>query len=87
MLDQEIEYHDRMRPEWLNTLRGRFVLVKDSALVGAFDNPDQAIAEGARQFGLSSFLVRRVEPHQEAIQIPAFTPGILRADSAHLNSR
>jgi hypothetical protein len=81
MLEQELHVYDEHLSEWLGQYRGRFVLVKGAELVGVFNTVDEALAEGARRFGLSSFLVRRVEPVQEEVRIPALTLGLLRADS------
>jgi hypothetical protein len=79
MLEEERRFYAEHLDEWLSRLPGKFVLVKDSELVGAFDTVDEALAEGARRFGLTSFLVRRVEPEQAEVNIPALTLGVLHA--------
>jgi len=48
-----------------------------------FDTEEQAISEGARQFGLQPFLVRRVHSKEQEVSIPALTLGILRANPTH----
>lgn len=59
------------------------MLVKDAELIGAFNTIDDALAEGARRFGLTPFLVRQVTATKEKeIDIPALKLGILRADSS-----
>ena len=82
MLEQERDYYDQHVAEWLRLHPGRFVLVKGSELVGTFDTIKEALAEGARRYGLTSYLIRRVEPTPPAIQIPALSLGLLHADSA-----
>ena len=81
MLEQERAFYERNLPQWLERYAGRFVLIKGEELIGTFDTVDDALAEGARRFGLESFLVRRVEAAPQEIQIPALTFGLLRADS------
>ncbi len=80
MLAEERQFYDDHLQEWLRDYPGRFVLVRGKELIGVFDTPDDALAEGARRFGLSSFLVRRVEPVQQEIKVPALTLGLLNAD-------
>ena len=82
MLEEERDYYDQHLDEWLRQYPGRFVLVKGAELVGAFDTMEDALAEGARRFGLTSYLIRRVEPTQPIVHIPALSLGLLHADSA-----
>jgi hypothetical protein len=83
MLAEERRYYDEHLPEWLERIPGRFVLVRGQDLVGQFDTYEEALAEGARRFGLSPYLVRRVEHHQPEVSAPALTLGLLNADSQH----
>jgi hypothetical protein len=83
MLDQEIKYYREHLGEWLTQYPQRFVLVKGNELVGTFDTQEQALTEGVRRFGLSSFLIRRVQEHQDEIRIPALTLGLLNGNSTH----
>lgn len=82
MLEQEISYYQSHLNEWLSRYPGKIVVVKGEELIGVFDDQDSALAEGARRFGLSSFLVRPVQAQQEEIHIPALTLGLLNADLA-----
>lgn len=77
MLEKERTFFQQHREEWLSKFPGKFVLVKGEELIGAFNTPDDALIEGARRFGLDSFLVRRVEQAEEDVYIPALTLGIL----------
>ena len=80
MLEQERAYYDAHLQEWLQRFADRFVLVKGQELIGTYDTQEGALSDGARRFGLSSFLIRRVEPTQPVFSAPALTLGILRAD-------
>jgi len=78
MLEQERQFFSDQAGEWEKTHPGKFVVVKDRALVGFFDSLDEALSAGAARFGLKSFLVRRIGARAEAVQIPALTLGLLR---------
>jgi hypothetical protein len=87
MLDEERQYYQENQAEWLKQYAGRIVLVKGRQLIGVFNTPDEAMAEGARRFGLTNFLVRRVDAAEEEIRIPALTLGLLRGHTPHPTSR
>lgn len=82
MLEKERQYYDEKLSEWTGIYEGKFVLVKGHELIGVYDDPDAALAEGARQFGMTSFLVRQVVPVQQEVSVPALTLGILRVDTS-----
>jgi Family of unknown function (DUF5678) len=83
MLETERKYFSEHFDELNSRYPGKYVLIKDSNLIGAFNTIEEALADGARRFGLIPFLVRQVTavPEKE-INIPALTLGLLRADSS-----
>jgi len=80
MLEKDLEFFNRSLPEWLKQYPGKVALVKDENLVGVFDTDEQALTEGARLFQRQPFLVRRIQPENPAVQVPALMLGILRAN-------
>lgn len=87
MLEEEIRYFQEHHESWKSQYPGKFVLIKGSDLIGTFDTMKAALDEGSRQFGLASYLIRRVGEVAKEITIPALTMGILRANPAHSASR
>lgn len=81
MLDAERDLFRAHQAEWLKQQSGKCVLIKGSRVVGFFPTQEDALSEGARLFGLDSFLVRPVEQKDEAVYIPALALGILRVSS------
>ena len=83
MLENERKYFAEHRADLLARYAGQFALVKDEELLGTFNTIEEALAEGARRFGLQPFLVRQITAAEEKeINIPALTLGLLRADSS-----
>lgn len=80
MLEEEIAYYQQNHDAWATKYPGKFILVKGSELIGAFDTMQSALDEGSRRFGLSSYLIRRIGESTKEISIPALTMGLLRAD-------
>jgi len=66
-LDQEIRFYNDNLADWLTRFKDRFVLVKGDELIGVYNTSSEALAEGARRFGLQSFLVRQVQEQQPDI--------------------
>jgi hypothetical protein len=81
MLEQERDFYDAHLQEWLQRMPGRFVLIKGAELIGTFDTAEDALADGARRFGLQSYLIRRVEPQPPQVSIPALALGLLHASA------
>ena len=80
MLEVERAYFDRSIADLQVRFPGKFVVIKGEEVIGDFNTIQEALAEGARRFGLEGFLVRQVGAPQKAISIPALTLGILRAN-------
>lgn len=87
MLDVERAYFESTRAELEARFPGRFVLIKDQEVIGAFNTIQEALTEGTRRFGLNSFLVRQVGVPVQGISVPALALGILRADPTLPNNR
>ena len=81
-LAEERKYFSECQSEWKKAHGGKFVLVKGKELIGTFNRPEDAVAEGARRFGTEPFLVRSVDHSEENLYIPALALGILDARSA-----
>jgi hypothetical protein len=83
MLETERDYFDKHRDDLLRQYPGKFVVIKEEQLLGAYDTIEDALGAGAREFGMVSFLVKRTDEVPQEVSIPALTLGILRADPPH----
>ena len=79
VLDEELSFFDEKKSEWIKTYPNKIALVKGRELIGTFDTPDAAVAEGAKRFGSTSFLVRRISQTEENVFIPILSLGLLYA--------
>jgi|SRR5450759_1212001 hypothetical protein len=61
-LRDELRTFESRRDELLGTSLGKWVLVHDGELVGAFDSQADAINVGYQRFGNVPFLVKQVVP-------------------------
>lgn len=86
-LVKELAYFATHAEEWDVLYAGRFVVVKGDSLLGTFSSMGEALAAGAREFGLSDFLVREIGQPAPAVSIPALTLGLLSADSQRSTQR
>lgn len=88
MLEKERKYFSEHYEQLASQYFGKFVVIKDEEFIQAFSAVDDALTEGARRFGLQSFLVREVTRVKEKkIDLPALTLGILRGTSCSSNTQ
>ena len=80
MLETERQFFEQNREDLLRSFPGKFVVIKEQQLLGSFESIEDALAGGANEYGLTSFLVRRTDQAPEDAAIPALALGLLRAD-------
>jgi hypothetical protein len=78
-LDQELKTYAEKEEELKRSAPGKFVIIKDSEVVGSFDTVEAALTEGTRRFGLEPYRVRQVRHPMEKINIPALALGLIGA--------
>jgi hypothetical protein len=80
VLAEERGFYSQNRAGWLPQYLGKFALIKGRELLGVYDSPDVAYAEGLKVLGNVPMLVVQVLPEQPVAQIPALQLGLIRAD-------
>jgi hypothetical protein len=80
-LKHELAFYECKKPEFLLAYEGKFVLIKDSQLLGVFDSAEQAYAEGLSKLGNVPFLIKQVAKEEPIESIPALHFGLIRAHS------
>ncbi len=61
-LKREFEYYLAHQTELVKKYNGKFVVIRDEKVIGAYDDQSSAIAETTKQFELGTFLIQKVEP-------------------------
>ena len=82
-LTEETKYYHEIKESLLSTAEGKFALIKGQKLVGLYDSPDRAYAEGIAQLGNVPMLIVQVKKEEAKIQIPALTLGLIRAKPSY----
>lgn len=80
ILAEERGFYQENRATWLQQHQGKFVLIKGRRLLGVYDSPDVAYAEGLKLLGNVPMLVMQVLPDQPVARFPALELGLIRAD-------
>ena len=78
-LENELAYFAENVQAWNQQYPGRFVVVKHRQLLGTFTTLEEALAAGAREYGLADFLVRQLGRTPETVSVPALSLGLLSA--------
>jgi len=65
-LEREFEFYVERQEELVSRYRGKFVVIRDCKVIGAYDDEMEAIERTAQRFPLGSFLVQKCEPGTES---------------------
>jgi hypothetical protein len=60
ILEKELAKYEELKPELLKTDEGKFVLIRDSSLIGVFESFDEGVKAGYQKFGNAPFLVKQI---------------------------
>lgn len=80
VLAEERGFYHENRASLLQQHLGKFVLIRGRKLLGVFDSPDVAYAEGLKMLGNVPMLVVQVLPEEPVARFPALQLGLIRAD-------
>lgn len=61
-LEKESELFNTKLEEWRGSRLGKFVLIKDTTVIGFFDSLNVAFDAGSTQYGLEPFFVKQIAP-------------------------
>ena len=65
-LEREFKYFLDHQEELVKKFPGKFVVIKNGAVIGTFDTEIQAIKDASKTHQLGTFLVQKCEPGTEA---------------------
>ncbi len=66
LLEKEFEYYLRNQAELIKKYRGKFIVIKNCEVIGAFDSEIEAIEKTSEKHELGTFLVQKCEPGTES---------------------
>lgn len=65
-LQNEFNYFKENQDQLVSAYEGRFILIKDCAVVGDFDTELEAYTEGKSKYELGTFLIQHCVPGSES---------------------
>ncbi len=65
-LKKEFEYYLAHQDELVEKYNGRFVVIKDEAIIGVYDSELEAIDTMAKEHEVGTFLVQKCEPGSDS---------------------
>ena len=77
VLQQEVDYFEGRRAELVEHHEGKFALIHGEEFAGSFDTADNAYSEGIRRWGVTPFLIKEIQEHDEIMAIPALYLGLM----------
>ena len=65
-LEKEFNYYLEYQDELIKKYNGKFIVMKDCKVIGAFDSELEAVEKTAEKHELGTFLVQKCEPGSES---------------------
>ena len=65
-LKKEFNYYLEHQDEFVKEYNGKFIVIKDCEVIGAFDSELEAINKTSEKYELGTFLVQKCEPGRES---------------------
>ena len=65
-LEKEFKYYIGHQNELVNIYKGKFIVIKDCTVIGAYDSDLKAIQETCKKEELGTFLVQKCEAGKES---------------------
>jgi len=65
-LEKEFKYYLEHQSELVKKYNGKFIVIKNREVIGAFDSELEAIEKTAEKHELGTFLVQKCEPGSES---------------------
>ena len=65
-LEREFDYFLAHQEELVRQYRGKFVVIKDQKVIGAYDSEIEAVQETSKTHELGTFLVQLAEPGSQS---------------------
>ena len=79
-LEEELEFFESKREEWLEKYKDKFVLIKGRKLIDTFTSLEDAYKEGVKQFGAQSVFIKQVLEAEPVEKTPSLMLGITHAN-------
>ena len=76
-LQNEIQFFQKNKPEYLKLYKDQYVLIKDNKFNGAYTTDAEAYKSGLEHFGNQPFLIKQVLENDTSVSYPALTVGAI----------
>lgn len=62
MLENEFKYYLENQEDLLKKFKGKFIVIKNNQVIGAYDSEIQALTETKKDHEIGTFLIQKVTP-------------------------
>jgi len=75
-LTDELEAYKSMKEKLLEENEGKVVAIKDSKVIGIYDNEEEALKDILEKYGLVPVLIKRITREERIEDLPSYTYGL-----------
>lgn len=72
--DKLFEWYLANQEKLVEQYNGKYLVIKDNAIVDAFDSEDEAFFNAEEKYGLGNFIVQLCTPGKEAYTVNIYSP-------------
>jgi hypothetical protein len=65
-LEKEFKYYIEHQDELVSKYNGKYIVIKDCSVIGAFDSEIEAVEETSKVHKIGTFLVQKCEPGDQS---------------------
>jgi len=74
ILKKEVDTFNKNKKELIKTKENKFVLIKETKIIGTYNSQKSAVVTGIKKFGNTPFLVKKISEKEEK---PNFAFGLI----------
>jgi len=79
-LEEELNFFESKRAEWLEKYRDKYVLIKGKELIDVFTSLEDAYKEGVKRYGNQPFFIKKVSEVEPIERTPSLMLGVIHAN-------
>lgn len=77
ILQNELDYYEKNKSDFMAKYKEQYVLIKGEEFAGSFTTAEEAYKAGVDKFGNEPFLIKQVLEKEEVVTFPALTVGAI----------
>lgn len=84
ILEKEFEYYKKNQKELVDKFTGKFIVIKDLQVLGAYDSVKEALDETTKHHEMGTFLIQKCEPGDNSYKQTFYSRFYVNSEEANI---